>query len=383
MIFLIQFTLLALAVSGMVLRGMRRYSYAVRWTPRENDGLHYEFGTQNYRGRSLGFLLRFRAPDGVRFLVRRETWFDRLAKALRLAVEPQMHDEKFDARFYVECEDEELLDAARGRQDLLKLMTALQARVGAGGSKLVELRCENGKLDLMLERNMSRGAESAEHDALEWMRPLVNAIRGLAPRREPFNRAFAVRLVFVAIFMVGVVASISVSEFFTGRMAEDTALLRFSMPYSLAALGVVLLLTLVFLARAPGRHRVVAACLLVGLPGFLCCGALVTRWLDLSLPQNPPEEIPLRKAWLRSSRDESNFRVAFDSKDERTYNVTPIRLSSDAYRHLRASWGDKEERRATLLWHPGALGLPWVEFSLMEPPGDASTSSNALPATRR
>jgi hypothetical protein len=171
MYYLFQWTFIAAAVAGIALRGYRAHYFAVRWSPRVHEEMRYEFGTQTYRGRTLGFLLRFRAPKGISFLLRRETWFDQLAKALRLAAEPQMQDEKFDAYYYVECEDEELLKAARARRDLLKLMTGLQARMGAGGSTLLALRCEKGNLDLALKRDVSPA----------WSNPSARHWSGCAP----------------------------------------------------------------------------------------------------------------------------------------------------------------------------------------------------------
>ena len=377
---LVQITLFALLISGWVLRGIRRSSLDARWTVRAQDGLRYQFAvwrrttTQLSRGRVGGIVLRFGAPKGVQFLVRRKTGFDQIVESLRLVEQPLMSDEKFDSHFRIECEDKQLLNAARARPDLLTLVTALSKRLVADRSELAELRCEDGNLDLLIDCDLAdAGAENAEHDAVAWLRPVVDAISRLPPNdAKRFNRGLAARFVFVSIFMIGVSGGFTVWAFFTRRMVEGSNLLRFSVPYSFAALGAALYLTLLWLRHSPGWHRVLTVCLLVGVPGFLCCGAMAARWLDLSLPQGAPEVIPCLPAHL------SDGIVSFyDSSDKRTWDVSSILLSESAYERLQSSWGNEESRPAILLRYPGALGLPWVEVISETASSNASTPSEA------
>jgi hypothetical protein len=362
---LLQFIPYAALVSAMVLRGIRRSSFQWQWSSHELDGLKYQYAAQYYRGRSEGFVLRFRAPRGLQFLVRPRRDFDRIAKSLHLVAEPQMWDKKFDERLYIECDDENLLSAARERPDLLKLVTALQVRLRADRSELVEIRCEEGNLDLMIACDLEdAGANNAEHDVIAWLRPVVDAICSLKPRDnvKPANRGLQARILFASVFMIGVCGAIVVACFFTRRMEIPFRLFDCSYPYSLAALGAFLVATFLWLGRSPGRHRVLAACLVVGLPGFLTCGTLLTRAMDLDLPQAAPEIIPLKQADLRDGK--VSF---FDSSDKRTWSdVSPLELSGSAYDRLQSNWGGTEKRPATLLRHPGALGLPWIEVVLPE-----------------
>ena len=362
---LLQFIPYASLVSAMVLRGIRRSSFQWRWSSHQLDGLKYQYAAQYYRGRSEGFVLRFRAPRGLQFLVRPRSAFDRIAKSLHLVAEPQLWDKKFDERLYVECDDENLLRAARERPDLLKLVTALQLRLRADRSELVELRCADGNLDLMIACDLAdAGPHNAEQDVMAWLRPVIDSICSLKSRDDvkPANRGLQARAFFVSVFMFGVCAAIFVACFFTRRMETPFRLFDFSYPYSLAALGAFLVATFLWLGRSPGRHRVLAACLVIGLPGFLICGTLLTRALDLDLPQATPEIIPLKQAALRDGK------VSFyDSDDQRTWGgISPLELSGGAYDRLQSNWGSAEKRPATLLRHPGALGLPWLEVVLPE-----------------
>ena len=354
--YVIQLSFLAFLVSAMVLRGVRRSSYETSWTAREFEGLRYQFGAQTYRGKSVGFVLRFRAPKGVRFLVRRQSWFDQPAWEAGLVDPPWTHDQKFDKRFYIECEDKHLLDLARERPDLLKLITGLEVRLVANRADLVELRCEDGKLELMVESEEFNRQKEYAHYVLAWLRPLVDAVGRLPPiEKKSFDRGLAVRFVFVSIFMIGVIGGLTVSLIFSRRLIDGSGLFEASVPYSVAALGLALVTTLLWLRGSPGRHRVLAACLLVGLPGFLSCGGMMARWLDLSLAQGPAEVIPLEGAQLGTNG------VYFSSS---TDAGSPIFLSDAEYERVHASWGSQERRPAILLRYPGALGYPWLEVVL-------------------
>jgi hypothetical protein len=222
--------------------------------------------------------------------------------------------------------------------------------------------------------------EQSERQALEWLRPIVIAIRSLPPRdKVPMNRGFVARIAFVAIFLLGTIGASVVSEFFTKRMAGYFSLLYFSLPYSLAALGAILLFTLLWLGRSPARHRVLAACLVVGLPGFVCCGALAARWLDLSLAQAPPEVIALKKVELfsRHERHDGTIHlIAIHDDDRRTWSLSPIQLSDADYERFSASWGSQAQRPATLLLHPGALGLPWGELVVADLSAEKGDAGN-------
>ncbi len=85
---LIEIIALVLIIAYIAVVGVRSYFISVTWTPRTRQGLTYEFG-QEFAQREVvsGFFLRFDAPQGMFFKVRPETWFDKLGKFFRIAVE--------------------------------------------------------------------------------------------------------------------------------------------------------------------------------------------------------------------------------------------------------------------------------------------------------
>ena len=158
-------------VSALVLGGgARNYYWRVQWSARENLGLKYRFGQLVDRGRSVSaFVLRFAAPAGVRLCVRRENWFDRLGKALRIAVEPQLGDRDFDARFHIDCEDPQLLAQLQGQAGLRNLVRRLEIGLRARDAKLRELRWDNGPLDVDIDCQRVDSQMRREAEALEWL----------------------------------------------------------------------------------------------------------------------------------------------------------------------------------------------------------------------
>lgn len=367
---LVHLTLFALGLSLLVLKGPRAFYFPRRLEPRTRDGLAYSYGIQRYRDETTGFVLRFAVPAGLRFSLREENSFDRIAKTLRLTSEPQVRDAAFDDRFYVDCEDEALLGDARSPSGLIKHFVVLQARLRATAARLGEVRCADGKLDVLIQRDMSSGAAHTEDVALQLLLPIVAelAARGSAPRRW-VDRCYRARLLFVAVFLVGGAACTWVDEFCSERLIDERGLYS-SIPWSLGGLTLALLATLVYIRPSPARHRTLVACLLVGLPGFLCSGALAMRTLNLMLPQPRPEAIALNQAYLMPATDRRgsrHYRVVFDTDDRRVRYLTPIALSSEEYQRLQRAWGPEPRRPAFLALHPGALGLPWVELSLSSP----------------
>ena len=362
----IQATLLAILVAAVVLLGSRRMGFSVQWERRERDGVRFESGLRQQKGQSVGIALRFKVPDGHRFSLRRETGFDRLGKRLRLAVEPQLGTDSFDERYYIECPDPELLRELRERPELLQSLRALDARIGARGRGLEEIRCQKGNVEVLLAGTAADQRDEAEAAALAWLTPFVHTLRLLPARKVRYaDRTMAPSLVHVAAWLMGLIGGAVVSEYASERLVAPGALFLATVPWSLAALAASLAWTWVRVGPTAPRHRVLATCLLIGTPGFVLSGFLLARAMNLALPQAPPETLPVQGAELLVTAHHkrgTRYAVAYGSKDSRIRSMSPLQLSPRDFERMRAGWGTQESRDAAVLLYPGALGAPWVRF---------------------
>ena len=373
MAFLIQAVLFTVVIGGAVLYGMRRVGFRAAWEPRTHDGAQYEFAIHEQKGRKLGLLLRYAVPKGPRFFVRRENWFDRLGKRLRVAVEPQIGSDSFDERYYLDCPDPERLRELREQPELMKVLRGFEARMSARRLSLHEIRCIDGHFEVWLEGPGAERTALAEETALAWLAPLLDALRAMPARADKQADSTVVpRFVFVGFWGMGLLGGALVSQFCSERLIAPGALFWASLPWSMGALALALTLSFRAIGPTARRHRVLGACLLVGIPGFALTGFLVARALDLSLPQGQPEVFPVTKARLGESYQRKRgkvYRVAFHTDDRRVWVISPLELSSSDYERMRAAWGPNAERDATLLRYPGALGAPWVVLDVVAPSG--------------
>ena len=371
--------LFTVVFGGAVLYGIRRVGFRAAWQPRSHDGANYEFAIHEQKGRKLGLLLRYAVPKGPRFFVRRENWFDRLGKRLRVAVEPQLGSETFDERYYLDCPDPERLRELREQPELMKVLRGFEARMSARRLSLHEIRCIDGHFEVWLEGPGAERTQLAEETALAWLAPLLDALRAMPPRADRQTDSTVVpRLVFVAFWGIGLIGGALVSQFFSERLLAPGALFWASLPWSLAALALALAWSFRAIGPTARRHRVLGACLLVGIPGFALTGFLVARTLDLSLPQGPPEVFPVTEARLGESYRRKRgtvYHVAFHTDDRRVWGVSGLELSRQEYDRLRATWGADAERDATLLRYPGALGAPWVVVDVVAAGGQGRSAA--------
>ncbi len=143
-----RFGLLLLVVvrTVMLLGAMRR---SLKGTSAAFDGKnHYEFAVSRARsGRVSGVKIGIAIADNLRFVLRREHRFDRLAKWFGIAREWQTADREFDDSIYVLTDDLVLLDAlshdAQLRDATHDLLTDERVRA---------IRCHGGSLWVDLHR---------------------------------------------------------------------------------------------------------------------------------------------------------------------------------------------------------------------------------------
>src|SRR5262245_31953213 len=85
-------------------RNFRRVGFGT-YHPFDWNGERCEVEVQRAKGQVTGISLCLSLHDSWRFVLRRETWFDRFAKNFGIASEWQTGDRSFDERVFILSED--------------------------------------------------------------------------------------------------------------------------------------------------------------------------------------------------------------------------------------------------------------------------------------
>lgn len=148
----------------------------------------------------------FDVPPAFRFTLRREGLWDRLAKTIGLAREPQVSHELFDAAFYLDSEDALAARLLEGTPRLRERLVAGLSRATERGASLGSISCSEGRLHVHLRTlGLARDdARQSTREAVVWATPLLEAMRKVgADDRETealARRAREARLIpFVAL----------------------------------------------------------------------------------------------------------------------------------------------------------------------------------------
>ncbi len=219
-------------------------------------------------------------PRAFRFILRREGLYDRLAKALRLAREPQLSHAPFDDAFYLDAEDPLAARLLEGTEGLRARLATGLARVEERGARLRAISCSDGRLHIHLATlGMAESdAETSAHEAAMWLEPLVVAMRRV--RVEPWEtallwrRAIAARVATYIVYPLALMILVAVAYAAPGALWAARDLL----PPALAAGGAALLVHVAWAWKRTfpaERHRRALEWLFLGWPAFAALAFLL------------------------------------------------------------------------------------------------------------
>lgn len=219
-------------------------------------------------------------PPAFRFTLRREGLYDRLAKVLRFAREPQVSHEAFDAAFYLDAEDALAARLLEGTEGLRARLATGLARVEEHGARFRAISCSDGRLHIHLWTVCiaESDAEKSAHEAAIWLAPLVAAMRKV--RVDPseaailWRRALAARLAPFIAFPLAVTILVVVVLTAPGALWAARDLL----PPALVAGGAALLVHVAWAWKRTfpaERHRRALEWLFLGWPGFAALAFLL------------------------------------------------------------------------------------------------------------
>ena len=304
--------------------------------------------------------LRIAIQDKLRFLLRRETRFDRVAKSLGLATEWQTGDARFDEKVFVLSEDVTLNSALTRDRELRDVCTGLiQSLEGA------QLECRQGNLYLGfdvegLEDDSPTGVGpkfSRELAALVKLRTCLQRIHAEMWREErdpALTRKAWLVGISVALGVAGLVA------FFFDIPVDQHQVVREVIPrlatwITVGVVGMMLFATFAWLRSTPHTHAVLLDILLAAAPG---CWAAANGGLTLyneKLDRSESQLLPVQVDYTEKKKRKRGWDYYLyvkqwpDPRGNRKVGIT-----ADEFQWMQ------RKSCITVIWHQGRLGDGWV-----------------------
>ena len=287
-----------------------------------------------------------------------ETWIDRFFKWTGLTVEQQLGVGEFDRAIYLVSDDPRVLQALGDDPRIAEILTAFFARRPHPDYRALRLVCRSGtlRLDLREASQLPARGPQMESEVL----PLLQELAGRLPirllREDKARDRIALRTVLVLALSTGLAINGAFHLFrllmFSGATTlEPGALLAWTLPAGGVLFAVLVLATLVLLARSSRLHLVMLEVMVVGLFGAFATAFTKVRDANMALDQSAATtmEVKVADKFTRKSRRSrrryylvmSDWPVAGDAKvrvDGQTYDR--FQVGDPAVLHLRQGWLD-------------------------------------------
>jgi hypothetical protein len=356
-------------IAGLIWKG-RRFGWSLQsMMPDEHDGLRFRYGEdKNKFDRVLKTRVAFKVPEHLRFELRKEGRYDRLAKALRLVTELQIGHSSIDDRFFFEDEGtlvEVLGKNENARSGLAMLFTRLRLK----GAHVQWISCRDGDLVVQIYTGFHSDPRAVRSDTVGWMRPLIEALRAHeAPvrvrRRHRDDRALLPRLVLLAAFLTAGLGIVLANVLQPDRLLDPWALVLPAMATGSVVFALFLVWALIQSGTTPRRHRLLIEWVLVGWPAMIVCAGFALRFANFAFDHETPVHVAVTGAALYTKyhrKGGTSYWMGYRTEHPQLRPYGSLRLDAATYDRLRMAWhGDSIERTALLL-HPGALGHAWVD----------------------
>ena len=221
-------------------------------------------------GKVVGVSVVQRCPRGLEFSIRRESNLDALATQLGLSREPRLGVRHLDQDLYLETDDPGVARRLGEDATVQEALHALFARAPAQAWRLLQLDGRNGQLVARALCSTEPGARRAAALFAPHLSQLAGSLQGAARGggRDPLpGRARALLALPTATAVLALTGQ-AFHGLFGYRLLEPWALLWATLPWSLAATVLYLLLCVVALRRGARTHRVLLEGGVLALAGF-------------------------------------------------------------------------------------------------------------------
>lgn len=331
-----------------------------KWVGTAYGRIHVEERRNPKTGKVIQLWSRIDADPALDFELKRETWLDRLAKALRLSNEAQVGRPPFDRLCYVVSDD----PAIRAR---LRAEPAFTERL----RELVEIRgdyhfhrlvCRNGRLRV----DFKPAREDPQlFDMVSRLQTHLQGLAALAPSspsrhraRDPYlGRSLFLLALSSGLAVSGFVQAIRVALFDLPFCVDVGALWAYALPVAALLVLALLAAALLLLAGTSRAHLVMLEILLVGGLGAIAVAWTQVRDFNIEADQTAATEL---HATVQSKHERRRRRGG------RTYHLVVTdwnggRRTQDLSVSFRLYSRVRPGQTLAVLQHPGALGARWVE----------------------
>jgi hypothetical protein len=346
----------------------RKYYWAWGWT---DDQGYLRHGKRRYKTRhgenkdSHRFGYAVTVPPGLYFRIKRESRWDRWAKALRLSVEYQLDDPEFDASLYLVSDDPAWCAELARVPELRRVVKALfQDRNFRG------LTCEGRHLSADLQVQGKEAAATYLYG--EASKNIVAALFGIADRlaalsaqhgsrrRDPYAlRAIVLVSLASAVLMLGGLELFRIFWLERGQvMIDGTGLLAFSSLVAGALLGLLLVSAAAWLRGSSHAHVVMWEILISGGLGLVMSSYALARDVNCDWDQAiaASHAVTVVGKYTGHRRKYGTYyKLNFDADAARAGLPASIEVDAGSYR--KAVVGE----RMVILVKPGRLGYRWIE----------------------
>lgn len=369
MVILFKVAVFVIVLWTLVWAGRRGPFARASWQPASDQGLAYRHAEMtDRRGRCMRLLLAFDVPSIPRFAMRRENWWDRLAKRIGLVQELQLDHCAFDQRYYIEEHSPCFARLLREQQQLGKLLATFAVRLQMRSAPLGWM--EGGDGELLLEIRIAGDYPLARtrEEILAWLQPFIAALSTLPRTATGLSLGRLERLprrIALSLLCVGLLAATAIGTLGGDRLIDTAPLLRMGTWAGLCGFGAFLLWALRYVGASARRHRLLLEWLLMGLPGCILLAIVAIHQINWRLDFAAPGLIVVSDVSLQERhkrRAGTVYYLHFRSTDSRLRSGR-LRLDSSSYDRLRTRWGGGTTDRAEIHWRGGVLGMAWIEVA--------------------
>jgi hypothetical protein len=381
---LLRFGLFAAFLLRLVFIFVRgRYSPPDQYLNRNGRELRWSVSRHNKGNAVVSVLLATPVTQGIHFLLRQETFWDRVAKAFGISSEFQTGDRQFDGRVFIVSEEPLVHDALAMDVNLREGVNALTQH-----RKHWEIYCDGGWLYVQYRGNhgydrktpsdkVAEDFANGVGDTLGLMGERVAALGTIAASAASVNRERHIGVFSAVCLVLGVVGLAGfVMSFITGHNHQVVFANTHALAKWVTAGAAVLLLAWLFLglSRTSRTHSLLVDVLLAALPGVWFATVPAASWYNQNADLAAPTLEPVWVETLAQSRG---------GKGGPRYYVTVRRWPDPrgepklkiAFRHYTTLTASS---CALAIWHRGALGDGWIS-GFAPDDGDACGKSLEAP----
>ncbi|MCB1633850.1 MAG: hypothetical protein KDI51_04630 [Xanthomonadales bacterium] len=335
----------------------------LRSPPRTVAGEQLRVYEGRYKGRIQDIQLEFEVPDTIQFTLRREGWFDRLAKAIGLVSETQLGEAKLDRTLYLELPGS-LLQLNRAEPTALTWILGLDKRLRVQGARLLSLQASKGRLKLRaLIVPARQSVDPLILSCVQWLEVPLAALRQLGSGQHPESPWPIVNRLIGWTWLIALAGGIALLHFGHAHIVDLGRL-------ALAALILATLLTItgfIWLSHhydlSSTRHRLLLSLAFIGWPTLWGASALLLRQINISLDPHPPSVTALADSELQlvqRRRIQDRYALAFETVDGRTRRIDVGLFQTLSW---LSRWDTQTGDRLQLQQHQGALGIAWRQVA--------------------